>query len=55
VYYLARGEIDQAVQWSAKAVEQRFPAFIPRMIRAFKPSLRGSAAWPDVLKKMNLA
>jgi TolB-like protein/predicted Ser/Thr protein kinase len=55
VYSLARGEIEQAVAWSAKAVEQRFPAFIPRVIRAFEPSLRRSAAWPDVLKRMNLA
>ncbi len=55
VYYLARGDIEQAVEWSAKAVEQRFPAFIPRLIRTFEPSLRRSAAWPDVLKKMNVA
>jgi eukaryotic-like serine/threonine-protein kinase len=55
VYFLARGEIEQAVEWSAKAAEQRFPAFIPRLIRAFEPSLRRSAAWPSVLKKMNLA
>ena len=55
VYYLALGEIEQAVEWSAKAVEQRFPAFIPRVIRAFEPSLRRSAAWPGVLKRMKLA
>lgn len=55
VYSLARGEIEQAVEWSAKAAEQRFPAFIPRLIRTFEPSLRRSAAWPAVLKKMNLA
>ena len=54
VYYLARGKIEQAVEWSAKAAEQRFPAFIPRVIRAFEPSLRRSTAWPAVLKKMNL-
>ena len=40
VYFLARGEIEQAVEWSARAAEQRFPAFIPRVIRAFEPSLR---------------
>ena len=40
---------------SAKAVEQRFPAFIPRVIRAFEPSLRRSAAWPGVLNRMNHA
>jgi eukaryotic-like serine/threonine-protein kinase len=55
VYSLARGEVEQAVEWSAKAVDQRFPAFIPRVIRAFEPSLRRAAAWPDVLKRMNLA
>ncbi|MGH9220399.1 MAG: hypothetical protein ACRD1W_13925 [Vicinamibacterales bacterium] len=55
MYSLARGEIDQAVEWSAKAAEQRFPAFIPRVIRGFEPSLRRSAAWSDVLKRMNLA
>jgi tetratricopeptide (TPR) repeat protein len=55
VYSLARGEIEQAVEWSAKVAEQRFPASIPRLIRAFEPSLRRSAAWPDVLKTMNLA
>jgi serine/threonine-protein kinase len=54
VYFLARGEIEQAVEWSGKAVDQRFPAFIPRVIRTFEPSLRRSAAWPGVLKKMNL-
>lgn len=43
VYFLARGEIEQAVEWSAKAVEQRFPAFINRLIRTFEPSLRRSA------------
>jgi hypothetical protein len=55
VYSLARGEIEQAVEWSSKAVELRFPAFIPRLIRAFEPSLRRAAAWPGVLKRMNLA
>jgi tetratricopeptide (TPR) repeat protein len=54
VYYLARGEIEQAVEWSGKAVDQRFPAFITRLIRAFEPSLRRSPSWPAVLKKMNL-
>ena len=55
VYFLARGDIESAAEWSAKAVEQRFPAFIPRVIRAFEPSLRRAAAWPAILKTMNLA
>ena len=55
VYCLARGDIEGAVEWAGKAAEQRFPAFIPRVIRAFEPMLRQSAAWPGVLKIMNLA
>jgi TolB-like protein/predicted Ser/Thr protein kinase len=55
VYYVALGEIEHAVEWSARAVEQRFPAFIPRVIRPFEPWLRRSAAWSGVLKRMNLA
>jgi hypothetical protein len=31
------------------------PGVHPSLIRAFEPSLRRSAAWPGVLKKMNLA
>jgi serine/threonine-protein kinase len=55
VYCLARGDIEGAVEWAGKAAEQRFPAFIPRVIRTFEPMLRQSAAWPGVLKIMNLA
>jgi hypothetical protein len=54
VYCLARGETEEAVEWLAKAADQRFPAFIQRLVRAFEPSLRRAAAWPAVLKKMSL-
>ena len=54
-YYLARGEIDRAVEWAGKAVEQRFPAFIVVVVHPFEPLFRQSAAWPSVLKAMNLA
>jgi hypothetical protein len=32
-----------------------YPRIIPRLIRAFEPSRRRWAAWPVVLKQMNLA
>jgi len=38
-----------------KAVEQRFPAFIVVVLRTFEPVFRQSAAWPSVLKAMNLS
>ena len=53
-YHLVRGEIDRAVEWAGKAVEQRFPAVIILVIRPFEPLLRQSAGWPALLKKMNL-
>jgi hypothetical protein len=54
LYGLGRGDIDQAVVWAGKAAEQRIPAFIPRVVRAYEPLLRRSAAWPELLKSMNL-
>jgi TolB-like protein len=53
-YHLVLGEIDRAVEWAGKAVEQRFPAVIILVIRPFEPLLRQSAGWPALLKKMNL-
>ena len=54
IYGVARGEIEVAVDAARKAVEQRFPVMIPRVIRPFEPLLRQSSRWPDVLKAMNL-
>jgi serine/threonine-protein kinase len=53
-YHLVRGEIDRAVEWSGKAVEQRFPAFMILVIFTFEPRFRQSAGWPGLLKKINL-
>ena len=54
-YGLARGDIEFAVESAGKAAEQRFPLFIPRVIRPFEPLFRQSSRWPDVLKTMNLS
>ena len=43
------------IEWAGKAADQRFPVFIPRVIRPYDALFRRSAAWPAVLKKMNLA
>jgi serine/threonine protein kinase/tetratricopeptide (TPR) repeat protein len=55
VYHLARGEVDQTAEWSGKAVEQRYPGIVSMVLRTFEPRLRQSAAWPALLKKVNLA
>jgi tetratricopeptide (TPR) repeat protein len=53
-FHLTRGEIDSAVEWAGKAVEQRFPAIIVLLILPFEPLFRQSPGWPALLKKMNL-
>ena len=54
-YGLTRGEIGRAVEWAGKAVDQRFPSIIITVIRPFEPLLRQAAAWPALMKKINLA
>lgn len=53
-YCLARGETEGAIEWLGKAADQRFTCFIPVLMRTFELLLRQSAAWPAVLKKVNL-
>ena len=53
-YSLARGDIEQAVEQAARAADQRF-TFATLVIRTFEPQMRRSAAWPALLKKMNLS
>jgi hypothetical protein len=47
--------VDQTAEWSGKAVEQRYPGIVSMVLRTFEPRLRQSAAWPALLKKVNLA
>ena len=54
-YFLVRGEIDRAVEWLEKAVDQRFACLIICVVRPYEPVFRQSAAWPALLQKMNLA
>jgi serine/threonine protein kinase len=53
-FHFVRGEIDSAVEWAGKAVDQRTTAFISIIIRSLEPVLRQSPGWPGLLKKMNL-
>jgi tetratricopeptide (TPR) repeat protein len=53
-YYVARGDVDSAVEWSEKAADQRIACLATMLIRAFEPRLNKSAGWPALLKKLNL-
>jgi len=55
VFHLVHGEIDNAVEWFGKAVDQRFIGIITTLIRPFEPALSRSPDWPDLLKKMNVS
>jgi tetratricopeptide (TPR) repeat protein len=53
-YSLACNNTEEAIDWAAKVAEQRFPSFIPVVLRTFEPTFRESPRWPAVLKTMNL-
>jgi serine/threonine protein kinase len=53
-YHLARRDVDSAVEWLGKAVEQRVPNLLSNVIRPYEEMLRKSAGWPGLLKKLNL-
>jgi serine/threonine-protein kinase len=55
VFHAARGDVDQAVEWASKAVDERYTIFLVTFVRPFEPLLHRSAAWPALMKKMNLA
>jgi len=54
IYHLTLGEIDRALEWAGKAVEQRFPTIIIVVIRAYAPLFSQLAGWSALLKKMNM-
>ncbi len=54
-FHLLCGEIDAALEWAGKALEERNPTFIQNAIRPFEKLFRTSPGWPALLKKMNVA
>jgi serine/threonine protein kinase len=46
---------DVAIKVLPDAVDQRYPAVWSLVCRTFEPRLRQLAAWPALLKKVNLA
>jgi eukaryotic-like serine/threonine-protein kinase len=54
IFSVARGEIENAIEWAAISLDQRFTGTINLVIRPAEPMLRRSPAWPGLLKKMNL-
>jgi len=47
------GQLNQAVEWAANAMDQRIPAFADYRVRSLEPRVRQLAGWPALLAKMN--
>jgi tetratricopeptide (TPR) repeat protein len=53
-FYLATGEVDQAVESAGKAIDEGLPIFPSIFVRPFERVLRTSSGWPALLNKLNL-
>jgi TolB-like protein/Flp pilus assembly protein TadD len=53
-FHLVCGEIDAALAWAEKAIDQRRPTFFQSTLRPFQGLFRKSHAWSALLRRMNL-
>ena len=53
-YFLARGDMERAVESAGKAADQRIASLVTILIRPFEPRMRTAPGWPALLKKLNL-
>lgn len=54
IHHLVCSEIDDAVRWYERAIEQRHPYAAEWASAAFLKPLRCSAQWPSLAARMNL-
>jgi len=53
-HFLARGDMERAVEWASTAADQRIASLVTIFVRPFEPRIRTSPGWPALLKKLNL-
>jgi serine/threonine-protein kinase len=51
-YFMARGDIDPAADWAAKAIEQRWPQIV-LILQTYAGELCRSSRWPELLTMIN--
>jgi eukaryotic-like serine/threonine-protein kinase len=51
-YFMARGDVDRAADWAAKAIEQRWPQIV-LILQAHAGELCRSSRWPELMKMVN--
>ena len=55
VYHLVGGDIDAAIDWYERAIEQRQPMAVLLAAPGYMKAARSSPRWPKLAKMMNLA
>jgi len=55
VYYLVGGDLDAAIDWYERAIEQRQPMAVLLAAAGYMKAVRSSLRWPKLAKMMNLA
>jgi serine/threonine-protein kinase len=53
-YFHARQDHNQAADWAAKAIDQRWPWIVLFLRAVFATDLRRSSRWPELMKMVNL-
>jgi serine/threonine-protein kinase len=53
-FHLAIGEIDEALEWAAKALAEGYPMTGNMFLWPFERTLRQGRGWPGLMKKFNL-
>ena len=54
VYYLVSGDLDAAIDWYERAIEQRQPLAVMLAAAGYMKAIRSSPRWPKLAKMMNL-
>ena len=54
MYHIVTGELDEAIEWYRKDIEQRRPNAPMIATAPFLKQLRGHPRWPEVARMMNL-
>jgi tetratricopeptide (TPR) repeat protein len=54
IFHLYKGEVENAVGWLEKAIDQRYPQAIVLPRLGVGENLRSSPRWPALAKRMNL-
>jgi TolB-like protein/predicted Ser/Thr protein kinase len=53
-FHLVRRDIDAAVDWAGKALDDGYALFTNFVIFPFEPWLRQSSGWPGLMRRLNL-